>query len=164
MRNQVNYLQKAFPLTVSAILVAIDQALKLWAMRTLPHGAIEVIPNLFYLSYVENRGAAFGIFQNRSYILAGVTGIILICVLIAFLRGRFQSRFLRWTVAMGLAGGVGNLVDRIIRGYVVDYLDFSALWGFPVFNLADCCVVVATGLILIEVIRSEKESAARKEA
>jgi signal peptidase II len=54
-----------------------------------------------------------------------------------------------------VAGGLGNLIDRVRQGFVVDYLDFSALFGFPVFNLADCCVVVGTILLLIYVFRLE---------
>lgn len=151
-------MKKWFALAVSALLVAIDQIIKNWALASLaPVGRIPVIPGLFYLSYVENRGAAFGIFQGKAMLLAVITGILLFAVVCAVASGAVKPDFLLWTVCIGLAGGLGNLYDRVMRGFVVDYLDFSALFGFPVFNFADCCVVCATFLILIYFLRSDME-------
>lgn len=153
-------MRKIFALCLTAILIAADQFIKLWALESLePVGQIVVIPNLFKLTYVENRGAAFGILQDKTVLLSIVSGLLLLLITAALLVGKFKPDFLLWTVAVGLAGGVGNLIDRAMRGFVVDYLDFSALFGFPVFNFADCCVVVATILILIYIIRTDAKSA-----
>lgn len=160
-------MKKFLALSLAAILVAADQLIKLWALESLePIGQIVVIPNLFKLTYVENRGAAFGIFQDKTALLSIISGILLLLITVALLVGKFRPGFLLWTVAVGLAGGVGNLIDRTLRGFVVDYLDFSALFGFPVFNFADCCVVVATTLILIYVIRTDAKAvkSAREES
>lgn len=152
-------LKKFLALGLVAVLVAADQLIKAWALNSLePIGQIVVIPNLFNLTYVENRGAAFGIFQDKTVLLSIISGVLLLLITIALLVGRFKPDFLLWTVAVGLAGGVGNLIDRTARGFVVDYFDFSSLFGFPVFNFADCCVVIATILILIYVIRTDAKS------
>ena len=141
---------KFIALFFSAVLVFADQLIKLWALAVLaPVERIEVIPNLFYLTYIENRGAAFGILQGRTGFLSVVVALVLIAAITSLLSGKITSKFLTWSFSLVIAGGFGNLIDRIVRGFVVDYLDFSALFGFPVFNFADCCVVAGTFMILI---------------
>lgn len=141
---------KFIALFTAAALVLVDQLIKLWALASLaPVGQIEVIPNLFNFTYIENRGAAFGILQGRTGFLSIVVALVLIAAIIALLSGKITSKFLTWSFSLVIAGSFGNLIDRVLRGFVVDYLDFSALFGFPVFNFADCCVVVGTIMILI---------------
>lgn len=137
-------------LLLSAALVIIDQLLKLWALNALVGvPSALVIPGLLQLTYVENRGAAFGIFQGRVPILSLVTGVVLTVILVALVLGKFKNKLVLWSMGLILAGGLGNLLDRIFRGFVVDYLDISPLFSFPVFNFADCCVVIGTGLLMI---------------
>lgn len=139
-----------------AVLVALDHIIKAWALRVLaPVRTIPVIPGLFSLTYVENRGAAFGIFQGNTRILSIVTGVVMAAALLYVYFSKLKDKSLVWIIMLIVSGGLGNLIDRVFRGFVVDYLDFSALFGFPVFNLADCCVVVGTCLLLIYVILLE---------
>lgn len=148
----------------AALLVIIDQILKQWALGALPGaGRVEVIRGLFYLTYVENRGAAFGIFQGRTTVLAVLTAIVLLAVLIFMLKSKLESRLLHFSLTLVLAGGLGNLVDRITRGFVVDYFDFSAVFDFPVFNFADCCVVMGTATLLCWFVWSERKQGRRVE-
>lgn len=143
-------------LGVAALLIVIDQLMKVWVYTALRfEESITVIPGLFSLTYVENRGAAFGIFQGRAGLLAVITGLFLVALLAALLTGYFQEKLMNWTLALIIAGGFGNLIDRVLRGYVVDFLDFSALFHFPVFNFADCCVVVGAILMIISILRVE---------
>lgn len=152
-------MKKFLALGLAAALVAVDSLIKTWALDSLePVGQITVIKNLFNLTYVENRGAAFGIFQGKTMLLSVVSGVLLCFIAVALIAGKFKSNFMLWTVAVGLAGGIGNLIDRVARGFVVDYLDFSALFGFPVFNFADCCVVISTMLILIYIIKTDTKT------
>lgn len=147
--------KRFLPLIPAVIFIVIDQLLKIWVIRSLmPIGRFEVISGLFYLTYVENRGAAFGILQGKTVLLAGLTGVVLIALAVLILSGKL-NRFLNRSLTLVLAGGVGNLFDRLVRGYVVDYLDFSAIFGFPVFNFADCCVVVGTVLVLCAIVWSD---------
>ena len=139
-------------LVAAAVLVGIDQALKLWAVQSLaPVGTIPLVQDALHLTYVENYGAAFSIMQNRKWFLIGVTSIIILAALFALLSGKLKSRFLISTASLILAGGVGNLIDRISRGFVVDYIDFRLI-NFPVFNFADCCVVIGTILLAVYIV------------
>jgi len=142
---------KYIALAVAALLVGLDQWVKAWALTGLSQ-QITVIPGLFYLTYLENTGAAFGLFQGNAFALAIISLVILSVMLVLLLTGKIKERILIWGCALVLAGGVGNCIDRLARGFVIDYLDFSALFGFPVFNLADCFVVVGSGLIMVYLI------------
>ncbi|MDR2908848.1 MAG: signal peptidase II [Oscillospiraceae bacterium] len=148
--------QKLAALAFSALLTVLDQLIKGWALSVLTLKSITVIPGLFMLSYVENRGAAFGIFQNSTAILSAVSvGVLILLIVLMFSRWAVKPLAV-WSLSLIIAGGAGNGIDRISRGFVVDYLDFSAIWGFPVFNLADCCVVAGTALLLVFIIYVEQ--------
>lgn len=137
-------------LGVSALLVIIDQLLKLWVLDNLVGSpSVMLIPGLLQLTYVENRGAAFGIMQGKVGFLSIVTLVVIMIAIVAMLMGKFKNKLVIWSVGLIIAGGVGNLIDRMLRTFVVDYLDISPLFRFPVFNFADCCVVIGTGLLLI---------------
>jgi signal peptidase II len=139
------------------ICIALDQLVKLWALDALPGNQIEVIPGLFYLTYVENRGAAFGIFQGNTLILAIIPGVAMLLAIVYVFRSKTLEPYFVHIIMLVVAGGLGNWLDRMFRGYVVDYLDFSAIFSFPVFNLADCFVVCGTLLLLICVLRAERD-------
>lgn len=150
---------KYIALFSAAVLVLIDQLIKLWVLASLkPVGSITVISNLFDLTYVENPGAAFGILKGETVFLSVIVTAVLLVAVIALLSGKITSKFLIWSIALVIAGGFGNLIDRVARGFVVDYLDFSALFGFPVFNFADCCVVLGTIMILIHMLILERSN------
>ena len=139
-------------LAVSAFLVAVDQLLKVWALQTLAGGpSILVIPGLLQFTYVENRGAAFGIFQGRVGLLSLFTLAVIVVALILLIRGRLRHPLLMWSVGLIIAGGVGNLIDRIRTGVVVDYLNCLFI-NFPVFNFADVCICVGVGLLVLSLL------------
>lgn len=140
----------AIVLIVSALLVLADQLIKLWVLDVLPSmPSVTVIPGLLQLTYVENRGAAFGIFQGRVGLLSIVTLAVIVIAAWMLIRGKIRHRLAMWSVGLIIAGGLGNLIDRIFRTFVVDYIDVSPLFHFPVFNFADCCVVVGTILLAV---------------
>ena len=102
-------------------LVAADQLFKLLVLRFLAGGpSVMVIPGLLQLTYVENRGAAFGIFQGRVGLLSLVTLAVLIALAVFLVRGSVRHPAGRWSFCLILAGGFGNLIDRVFRGFVVD--------------------------------------------
>ena len=129
---------------------------------------IEVIPNLFNLAYVENRGCAWGMFQGQVWPLA-VFGLVALAFLIWKRKSVFGGReaedgrpglALMTAIAEPLlyAGITGNVIDRLFRGYVIDMFDFH--WGvhhFPCFNVADSCICIAVGLLLLTSLRSERK-------
>ena len=112
--------------------------------------AVPVIPNLFNLAYVENRGCAWGMFQGQVWPLA-VFGLVALAFLIWKRKSVFgQGRMAAIAEPLLYAGIIGNVIDRLFRGYVVDMFDFH--WGihhFPCFNVADSLICIAVGLMLI---------------
>ena len=148
-----------------ALLVAADQLIKVWAVNALAgNGPMVLIPGVLQFSYVENYGGAFGIFQGKAGILAAVTGIFLAVLLGAVIRFGLQKKyFLMWTLAMVAGGGIGNLIDRVARGFVVDYIDFCLI-HYPVFNFADCFVVVGTISLMLYIFLTERREEKRKKA
>lgn len=140
-------------------LILIDQISKIWAFQVLRGtSAIRLIPKVFELSYLENRGAAFGILQNRQIIFVLIT--ILAAILLTFIYGRLPEtkkyKPLRICYILLMAGAFGNLIDRVFRGYVVDFFYFKLI-DFPVFNVADIYVTVTMILLLILILFYYKE-------
>ena len=141
------------------VLIGVDRAIKQWALIVLSEvDTIPIIQDVFHLTYVENRGAAFGIMQDKKWFLLVITSIIAIAAIILLISNKLKSRLAVCSLALIIAGGVGNLIDRIASGFVVDYFDFRLI-NFAVFNFADCCVVVGTILFAIYILFFEgKES------
>ncbi len=127
------------------LLLGIDQWSK-WLVCTHLKEAeeIPVLGQVFVLHYLENRGAAFGILQNQRTFLIILTSTILLLLVAVYIKIPSKKRFvfLRMVTVVLAAGAVGNLCDRIFRRYVVDFLYFKWI-NFPVFNVADCYVVLS---------------------
>lgn len=143
--KSVNRIKKYLAALLGCIVaVGIDQLTKWMAVAFLKgQEPVVLIPGVFQLYYLENRGAAFGILQNRQYLLA--FGAILIFVAVAVVYGKIpdQKRFfpLRVCAVLLASGAVGNLIDRLMLKYVVDFFYFNLI-DFPIFNVADCYVVI----------------------
>lgn len=139
---------------VCIILIIADQWSKHVALTYLkPVETIPVIQNIFALTYVENRGAAFGMFQGARIGFLIVTPLILAAVVYYFVKlpyGRVYT-FVRAALVLVTAGAIGNFIDRLHRGYVIDFLHATFI-NFPVFNLADIFVVAGTGLLIVLIV------------
>ncbi len=137
-----------------ALLVGLDQLTKWLVVNTIGNGIpVPLIEGVFELQYSENRGAAFGIGHNQGpwvrWLFIILTTLIMGFILFLLLSGRFKSyKLVTISGILIVAGGVGNLIDRFFRGYVVDFLYFKWI-DFPIFNVADCCVVIGAILLLI---------------
>ncbi len=134
------------------LLTALDQATKLWAVKALrPVGEIPVFEGVFNLRYVENTGAAFSILQGKTFLLTVIP--IAACVFMIYILSvkKVNSKLGNWGITLILSGALGNLIDRVFRGAVVDMFDFELI-NFPVFNVADICVTVGAVLFFIYAI------------
>lgn len=131
------------------LLTFIDQLSKLAAFHYLREQSISLIPNVLELCYLENKGAAWGILQNQTGLLAAVTAIVLIVIAYALYRlpDTRHFRLLRVCLVLMSAGALGNFIDRIYHHYVIDFIYFSLI-DFPVFNFADCLVCISAVMIL----------------
>ncbi len=128
--------------------IAIDRVLKAAVVEQLkPLGRIELIPGFFQLTYVENRGAAFGILANYQWLFITVTAVVCLLIAAALIFYRGHTALTRTALTLILAGGIGNMIDRLRYQYVVDYIHFQ--FFPPVFNFADICVTVGCALLVI---------------
>lgn len=158
-------------------LIGIDQIIKYWAINSLqPKGSIDFIhfgkTEIFDLTYLENDGAIFGSMSGQRWFLIGFTAIVIAAGIFAMFKFLKRSKLLSIAVSLFVAGGIGNIIDRIRFGYVVDMFEFK-LFKFAIFNFADICVTVAFVLLFVYGIfidpkiekRLKQESAAKaKEA
>ncbi len=139
--------------------IILDRISKLWAINTLSKGKdIVVIDNFFRFSYLENRGAAFGIFQNKTILLSIVTLVVITAMIYYIFKYKPESKVLRLSIALIISGAIGNLIDRIYYNYVVDFilLHYKDVYYYPTFNVADILVVVGTILLAICIIKEGK--------
>ncbi|MGN0180043.1 MAG: signal peptidase II [Monoglobaceae bacterium] len=147
-------------LIISVLLIAADQITKQLAVSHLTGiGSIPLIQNVFHLTYVENRGIAFGLFSGGRIVFIAVS-VILLAALTFIMVKTPKIRRTVWQkagTALIFAGAVGNIADRIRLGYVIDFFDFRLI-NFPVFNVADIAVCVGAVMILIHFLLSGDEN------
>lgn len=149
-----------FYIFIIAGIVALDQIIKaiaahfLMALTTVP-----VIPNVFHLTYIENSGAAFSILSGRSVLLIVITSALIALLLfwLVSLPKTKQYLQLNTALAMIIGGALGNLIDRIHYGYVIDFFDFRII-GFAIFNVADIFVCVGCVLVILAVLKNERSA------
>ena len=135
-------------LIIGAALAAIDQIIKYFIVSELkPVGTVNVLGDVFKLTYVENRGVAFGMFSGMQWVFILLTSALLAAIIFYMFKKRPKSKFFYITVALIICGGIGNLIDRVFLNYVVDYLSLS--FFPPVCNFADYCITVGVGMLAV---------------
>lgn len=144
-------------LSLAAIVFLLDQLSKLAVMRALALGETHrIVPGLFNLTHLRNRGAAFGLFADVESVvvlvfLIGFSLAALVLVLVLLCRGT-ASKLSGWGLGLILGGALGNLFDRLRSGSVVDFLDFHlGPYHWPAFNLADSAIVIGAAVLMVEV-------------
>ena len=144
-------------LVAAALYVGLDQWTKALAARYLPDVPFVLIPGLFELHYSTNTGAAFGLGAGGRWLLVALTLAILAVIVWVFVTGKLRGVWATIGGTLVLAGGVGNLIDRAFVGRVTDFLYFKLI-DFPIFNVADCGVVVGAIMLLIYFLFLYKEA------
>ena len=138
-------------LLLSAIAVAADQGIKLLVMQNLkPVGKVTAIHGFLDFFYLENRGAAFGILQNQRWFFVVLTIIVSAAIIVALFKYNHHEFFSYAASILIIGGGIGNLIDRVFRGFVIDYISIS--FFSPIFNFADSCVTVGTVFLIIHIL------------
>lgn len=162
MNNKLTYF------IIAIFVLVADQASKAWATAKLQFlDTMEIIPNFFRFTYARNRGVAFSLFADSQFetkwILASVSTIAALGVGYYLYRSAANSRRLNLSLALLLAGIVGNLIDRVRLGEVVDFIDFHwyEKYTWPTFNIADASICVGAVLLALEMLREEKVSHAQ---
>lgn len=139
-------------LLITAIIgIVLDIYTKYLAVTNFKVNETEIIKDAFYFTYVENRGAAFGIMQNMQWLFIILTGAVLIAIVAYVIVKKPQSKLLLLSLGGIVGGGIGNLIDRIRLGYVIDFIDVRII-NYPVFNVADCFVVGGCILLCVYIL------------
>ena len=149
-------------LIVFLVVISLDQSTKLMIQQTLPlHKQVEVLPGFFNLIHVRNTGGAFGIFGGEKdpvgsalFVAASLVAVGILVIL--FLRVKDHEKSLSFSLSLLLSGAIGNLIDRIAYGEVIDFLDFYvSSYHWPAFNIADSAISVGIGLMALELLIKE---------
>ncbi len=144
---------------VILLLVALDRLSKVLLAAWLSgKGLVVLIPKVLGLRLLEggNTGAAFGLFEGSTILLVVLTAIVLFVMLYGLLFKKFKSPILKWAGVLIVAGGIGNLYDRIVYGYVTDFFEFLFM-DFAIFNVADCFISVGVTVAIVYLLFTFKD-------
>lgn len=143
---------------ISAIVLILDQVIKIIINNTFLENTLKiVISGFFYITKTFNTGGAWSILSNQTWFLI-IAGLILLIYIISIIKSFKINKRNKWGFGLLIGGILGNLIDRIIYGHVIDYLAFNIInYQFPVFNLADICIVLGTFLIIISVLKGDEQ-------
>ncbi len=143
---------------VAVITLWLDQATKhIVATHFLPGESRIVVPRLLKWTYEQNHHGAFGMFGSNAVLLIGMALVVLVVFWVSFREASQRSRLVRVAFGMIVGGAIGNVVDRIHYGYVIDFIDFYRIWP-NIFNLADSCITVGVGLLLLSSFASRRHA------
>jgi signal peptidase II len=150
-------------LAIIAAVVVCDQLSKLWIVKSFVlYESVEIIPGFFNLTYLTNKGAAFGFLAGqtgewRHYLFLGLGGVALLVIVVAWLRLRRAHKLYAISLPLIAGGAIGNLIDRVRLGAVVDFLDvYVTTYHWPAFNVADSAISIGVAVFLLANILEEK--------
>ena len=149
---------------ISFITVLLDQLIKNGLLFFMNYGqSITIIKNFFNITLIGNTGAAFSILSSNTILLIIISVVVLNVLYFFFIKGKTLTDFEQVSYGLLIGGILGNLIDRVLRMQVVDYLDFNIFgYNFPVFNLADIVIVISMVLIVIQIIKGDKNEVSSK--
>ena len=138
-------------LIIAAFVALLDQIIKYSVVNNIkPHGTVCIISGVLNITYVENRGVAFGMFTDMRCIFVALTALMIFAIIFYMFKKRPDGKFFYIVAGLIIGGGLGNLYDRIVNGYVIDYISLS--FFPPVCNFADYCITVGVILLIFYVL------------
>lgn len=151
-------MKKILPITIMSLLL--DQLIKTIVINNMNlFDSINIINNFFSVTYVRNTGAAWSILSGNVFFLILISIIALVLIYIYFIKNKKLTKLENISYGLLIGGILGNLIDRIIHGYVIDYLDFKIInYDFPIFNIADISIVVSIILIGITLLVGDENA------
>ena len=143
---------------LAAVIVVLDQVTKYLVVAQIPLGGhVDVLPGIVGLTYVQNRGAAFSMLQNQQWLFALIFVLFAALIIWEFSKKRMPFTTLeRYCIVCVFAGGLGNMIDRLRLGYVVDMIATEFI-DFPVFNVADCFITCGCILLMVHLVFFNRE-------
>ena len=142
----------------AVFIVAMDQITKLLVLANIPlYSHVDAIPGLFHLTYVQNTGAAFSSFEGMRWMFVALFAVLTVLIFLEYFKKRMPfTTFERWCIAAIYGGGLGNVIDRVRLGYVVDMIEVDFM-SFPVFNVADCFITCGCIALIVHMVFFNKE-------
>ncbi len=145
-------------LVMVALLVGLDQLTKYFVITNVkPVDAVPVIDNILQFRYVENTGAAFSILSEKTWLLSLITGVLIVGALLYLFITKPKSKLFVTSIILVVSGGLGNLIDRLMRGYVVDFIEYLFM-EYAVYNFADILVTIGAVLLVIAIFLDKGET------
>lgn len=142
---------------ITALIVAADQVAKYVVSATMRVGDVALSLGLFDITYIKNEGAAFSILSGRMSLLSVISIVFCLAVIVWWIKKKPTNKLMCLSVSMMFAGALSNAVDRIFRGFVVDYIH-TTFMNFPVFNIADIAITLGAALLILYEIIFDKEA------
>lgn len=138
-------------LVSGAAVICLDQYTKYYVSANyVSLESYKLIPKIIDITYVRNTGAAWGMLKDHTWLLISITTVVMLICIVLILKYGTKNKLLFWAMVLVLSGGIGNMIDRIFKGgRVVDFLHFEFWKSFPVFNVADCAIVLGAGLLIL---------------
>lgn len=138
-------------LAIGVLIAVADQIIKYFVKTGLkPIGTATAIPGILNLTYVENRGVAFGMFKDMRWLFVALTSAMIFVIIFYMFKKRPQSKLFYICAGLIIGGGIGNLIDRVLYGYVIDYLSLS--FFPPVCNFADYCITIGVIILVVYIL------------
>lgn len=152
-----------YSLVICVCVIILDAVSKYLVVANIPpDGNVPCINGVFHLTYIKNRGAAFGMLENARWVFLIVSVIAIVAMIVYMLLKKPKNMWVKTAIAMLVGGGIGNMIDRVRLGYVVDFIEVDFV-DFAVFNVADSFVTVACGILVVYlIVASVKEEKAKK--
>lgn len=149
---------------VGVAVLVVDQYTKMLVAANFELGqSTEFIKGVIDFTYIHNTGGAWGMLSGYTWLLVSVTLIIMLVCIALLMRYGVKNKLIFWALVLVLAGGVGNMIDRIFRdGEVIDFLHFAFFKSFPVFNIADIAIVIGAGLLMLYFVKGMLDDAKAK--
>lgn len=141
---------------VAAVIVVLDQLAKYWVINGIGNQVIHAIPGVINFVYVKNTGAAFSIMSNSTGLLGIISILFCLGVLAYWLIKKPKHNLMKLSLTLLFAGALGNAIDRVFRGYVVDFIE-TAFMDFPVFNIADIAITCGAVIMAVYIIFFDKD-------
>lgn len=149
-------------LLIIALSVLLDQVSKYLVLKNIPmYENVPVLDGVFHFTYVENKGAAFGMLSDARWVFMVISVVAIAAFIIYLIKWKPENMLLKVSLSMIIGGGIGNMIDRVMRGSVVDFIEVEFM-QFAIFNVADIFVCVGCGLMMLYVILSEIEESKKK--
>ena len=160
MRIKMNF--NIILIIIAAGGIAIDQITKIIVSSTMQlNDTLPIIKDVLHITYIRNEGAAFGMLSDHRWIFMTASAIAIVALCVYLFRFSKDTKLIKIGIALIVSGGIGNMIDRTVLGYVVDMIDFRLI-NFYVFNVADACVSVGAAVLILGIILNEVKAIKEK--